>query len=117
MGKLTRSDLEKSAGTVPQKSSYIKVGLSSCGIAAGAQEVFDLLTQEVAKRNLPITVGRCGCSGMCYAEPLVEVFVEGLPTVVYGKVTCDIANRILEEHVHDLRLVNDHIVDLTTRSL
>ena len=117
MGKLTRSDLQKSvtAAQSAQKGSYIKVGLSSCGIAAGAQEVFDLLVSEVAKRNLPVTVGRCGCSGMCYAEPLVEVAVEGLPTVVYGSVTSDVANRILEEHVHDKRLVNDHVVDLTAR--
>lgn len=47
----------------------IKVGMASCGIAAGAGEVLELL-QEMAGDNKVVEVG---CIGHCYAEPLVEV--------------------------------------------
>jgi len=47
----------------------IKVGMASCGIAAGANDVYDLL-KEVAQ---DVEVKAVGCIGHCYAEPLVEV--------------------------------------------
>ena len=52
---------------------------------------------------------------MCYAEPLIEVYVEGLPVVTYGMVNSETALRIMEEHVCGKRLVNDHIFDLPVR--
>ena len=51
----------------------IRVGLATCGIAAGAQGVYDAVVREVAAAELPIPVKRVGCVGMCYGEPLVEV--------------------------------------------
>jgi NADP-reducing hydrogenase subunit HndB len=111
MAKLTRETLAALAGTktVRNAGPYIKVGMSSCGIAAGARVVFDFLKQEVAKRYPAIVVGQCGCNGLCFAEPLVEVCVDGVPPVVYGRVTPDIAQRIVEEHLGEGRLINDHI--------
>jgi NADP-reducing hydrogenase subunit HndB len=118
MGKMTQEDLDTlSTAHQDKECNYIKVGLSSCGIAAGAQTVFDLFAAEVKKRNMTIRVGRCGCSGSCFAEPLVEVCVHGLPPVVYGKVTREVAIRIIEEHVLQGRLVNDYIVDMAVRRL
>ena len=55
----------------------IKVGLSSCGIAAGAKQVFQRLQEEIAARGLEVDLMQCGCAGMCYAEPLVEVRSRG----------------------------------------
>ncbi|MDR1956049.1 MAG: hypothetical protein LBQ30_04270 [Treponema sp.] len=59
------------------------VGLGSCGIAAGAKEVYsylqDALPQEAAAVELT------SCVGMCYAEPLVEV-VQGAERVLFGHV-------------------------------
>lgn len=47
----------------------IKVGVASCGLAAGAGEVLEAL-----KRNAgDIPVVGVGCIGHCYAEPIVEV--------------------------------------------
>jgi (2Fe-2S) ferredoxin len=118
MTKMTKQDLDKiGSASQDQTADYINVGLSSCGIAAGAQEIFDTLAGEVQKRGLKTRVGRCGCSGSCYAEPLVEVCVSGLPSVTYGKVTREIAVRIIEEHVLHGRLVNDYIVDMAVRRI
>jgi NADP-reducing hydrogenase subunit HndB len=116
MKKITREDLEKiSSSPRKEANNYIRVGMSTCGIAAGADEVFNILVEESRKRNLPIEIKKCGCVGMCFAEPLVEVAVEGLPPVIYGKVNKDIAVKILEKHVAGKILVNEYIFDLKVK--
>ncbi len=47
----------------------IKVGMASCGIAAGAGEVKDLLSKMAPETD----VVEVGCIGHCYCEPMVEV--------------------------------------------
>ncbi len=112
MGKLTPKDLEKMGkAQAEQPKDWIKVGMSSCGIAAGAEDVYNFFVEEAKKRNIQIEVKKCGCIGMCYAEPLVEVNVDGLPTVIYGRVNKDVATKILEKHVTSKMLVNDFIFD------
>lgn len=115
MSKLTKDDLDAASGAPRDDRPYIKVGMSSCGIAAGADAVFKVFKAESEKRKIDIAIKQCGCSGACHAEPLVEVFAEGLPSVVYGRVTSDIALRILEEHVRDKRIVQDFVVDMPVR--
>ncbi len=88
---------------------WIKVGLSTCGIAAGAQDVYNTLQEECKKRNIAIDILQCGCAGNCSAEPLIQVAVEGMPIVTYGRVDTQTAIKILDKHVSDKRLVNDHI--------
>jgi NADP-reducing hydrogenase subunit HndB len=114
MSKLTRQDLEK---IVPASSvgPYIKVGMSTCGIAAGAQEVYDIFSQEIKAHNVAIDLKKTGCLGMCHCEPLVEISVEGLPAVTYGRVTKEVALRLVEEHLCQKRLLNDHIYELPVR--
>ena len=51
----------------------IVVGAGSCGIAAGAQKVYDTLQTELAGKDgaaLSIT----GCNGMCFLEPIVDLY-------------------------------------------
>ena len=116
MAKLTKTDLDK----IKQKAknndkNWIKVGMSACGIAAGAAEVFNTFIEEAKKRNLEVEIKKCGCQGMCFAEPLVEVRVKGLPTVTYGKVNNDIAVKILEKHICANTLVKDHIYEIRAK--
>lgn len=118
MEKLTKASFDQLARKLSEKradSNWIKVGMSTCGIAAGADEVFTILTEEAKKRKIEVEVKRCGCQGMCSVEPLVEVHVAGLPDVVYGKVDKVCAVKILEEHVIAKKLVNDHIYELRTK--
>jgi (2Fe-2S) ferredoxin len=117
MEKLTRELLKKNSreSTGRAAGSYVKVGMSSCGIAAGAQKIFDLLKEEIGRAHPEVAVERCGCNGLCYAEPLVEVSIEGVPPVLYGQVTPDIAHRIVEEHLGDRRLLNDHIYAMAVK--
>ena len=69
----------------------IKVGTASCGIAAGAGQVFEAF-QNIAGA---IPVVGVGCIGHCYAEPIVEVECEDGTSVFYSKVKAADAEKIL----------------------
>jgi NADH:ubiquinone oxidoreductase subunit F (NADH-binding)/(2Fe-2S) ferredoxin len=98
MARLTFADLEargNAAAPVLDKPT-IKVGLSTCGMAAGAEPVFDALTAAVKDGSLDGKVARTGCAGMCSMEPLVEVALPGQAPVMYGEVTPEFSARIVD---------------------
>jgi NADH-quinone oxidoreductase subunit F len=84
----------------------LTVGLGTCGIAAGADETFRALEAMVAGRP-DVAVGRTGCIGMCYQEPLVEVRSGDGVRYLYGRVTPDKLDRLLDEHVGQGRPVDE----------
>ena len=94
-----------------KSGAYVKIGMSTCGIAAGADEVFAVFADEAGKRNLNLRVLKCGCIGACHAEPLVEVGVEGMPTVLYGRVGKDTAVKILDKHISGKTIVQDYVFE------
>ncbi len=113
MNKLSlQSFKNKPAKASKTNPNFIKVGLSTCGIAAGADTVFDILKNELAKKEFDLPVLRSGCAGMCYAEPLVEVNIEGMPRVLYGKVTEEIALKIVRKHILGKQILNDYIFSI-----
>lgn len=111
MKKLTLEQLAK-VKKQPAAKNWIKVGMSTCGIAAGADETMKALHAAAKKHNCAVEITQCGCLGMCYAEPLVEVCVQGAPHVVYGKVDERVASKIIEEHVCGKRLLDNHIYNV-----
>lgn len=83
----------------------VTVGLASCGIAAGAQRVYD--TFKEALSGLEVQLSFSGCMGMCYKEPLVEIHGVDGKRYIYGKVQPEQVPRIIQEHL----LENNPIVD------
>lgn len=90
-----------------QPRQWIRVGMSTCGLAAGAGPVHETLTQEVARRGLNIPVLPTGCNGMCYAEPLVEIHTADMPPVMYGGIDSAAAIRLLDEHIGQQQVVTE----------
>lgn len=90
----------------------ILVGMGSCGIAAGAKKVYEVLEKEIEKRGLSnIELKITGCLGLCFSEPNVEVKVPGLIDILYGKVNEKFAVRIIEEHIANKSIINENIYD------
>ena len=73
----------------------ITVGKGSCGVAAGAAEVFDFLQEGVGKYGLEHQLTATGCIGMCYLEPIVNVEDDG-EINTFVKVNADGAEEILK---------------------
>ena len=88
----------------------IVVGEGSCGIAAGAAKVYDKLASALDKSNeLTIT----GCIGMCFLEPIVDIYDNGTLTrlVKVSENDCErIANAVNSDDlstVEDLKISED----------
>ena len=77
----------------------VRVGLGSCGIANGAQLVWEVLEAGAEKAGNFRLVKAVGCGGSCHREPLVEVVSVDGERVVYTKVTPAAARMILRQHV------------------
>ena len=54
----------------------IVVGMATCGIAAGARPVLNAFVEGVAAAGLTekVQVTQTGCIGICYLEPIVDVY-------------------------------------------
>ena len=72
----------------------IIVGQGSCGIAAGAQKVYNALEGNMALCK-EATLGITGCIGMCYLEPIVDVYEGEELFARFVKVKESDAERIL----------------------
>lgn len=99
----------------------IKVGLGSCGMAAGAQKTKAALDAALAEAGLNIRAERTGCIGLCFAEPLVEV-IDGDQSYFYGRVDEAKAQQIVQEHIvggrpqQELLLAEDEMNFLTRQT-
>ena len=51
----------------------IAVGMGSCGIAAGSEKVYQAI-KEQKKQYDNFTLGVTGCVGMCFLEPVIDVY-------------------------------------------
>ncbi len=73
----------------------LAVGVGTCGLAVGAADTLEALRTESQRRGLPWTVVAAGCSGMCWAAPVVQALRDGKPPVTAGPITAESAPRFL----------------------
>lgn len=97
----TEADLKKTrdAGL---KSLYpdgvkIRVGMGSCGLAAGAQTVYDALAREAEAKGFDAEISRMGCIGFCEEEPLVDVLRPGWPRIMLSRMTPERAATLIRD--------------------
>ncbi len=94
----------------------VRVGLATCGIAAGAEHVYDAMLRSLEQHDLDVSVKRVGCMGMCYNEPLVEVVDARGETTVYRQIKPEDVERLVSEHlvagvrVDDLAVIEDEFL-------
>ncbi|WP_129598155.1 NADH-quinone oxidoreductase subunit NuoF [Anaerophilus nitritogenes] len=72
----------------------IVVGYGSCGLAAGAKDVYEELEDQIHKKNLDIDLQIAGCIGMCHLEPIIDVYDKDDITT-YVKVSPQMIDEIL----------------------
>jgi CRP-like cAMP-binding protein/(2Fe-2S) ferredoxin len=89
---------------IASKASYagikVTVHLATCGIVAGAREVMNALTEEMALADRPeIEVKSGGCIGNCATHPNVTVEIEGEAPVIYQKMNADKMRQVFKQHL------------------
>ncbi|MFH5835805.1 NADH-ubiquinone oxidoreductase-F iron-sulfur binding region domain-containing protein [Proteiniclasticum sp. C24MP] len=90
------------------------VGLATCGIAAGGNDIYEELETMISDMNLHhVDLVKVGCIGSCYCEPTVQVNVPGHVPVYYGYVDRETAARILDEHILHGKILEDKVVPMS----
>jgi NADH:ubiquinone oxidoreductase subunit F (NADH-binding)/NAD-dependent dihydropyrimidine dehydrogenase PreA subunit len=74
----------------------IMVGMATCGLAAGAEDTYNTIMNEIKKNKLDADVVKIGCIGWCCKEPLVDVLIPGLPRITFAEVSPKKATVLIE---------------------
>jgi NADP-reducing hydrogenase subunit HndB len=108
MAKLTIEDLKRIREESRKKTTLreggatvkITVHMGTCGIAAGAREVMNVILEEMTQTDRhDINVMNSGCMGMCSSEPNVTVEMKGQDPIIYQHVDKNKMRQIFKRHV------------------
>ena len=77
----------------------LRIGLGSCGIAAGGKKVREALLNCLKEKDMNIEITSTGCIGMCFYEPIVDVIDDEGEVYTYVNVTPEKAEEIVEQHI------------------
>jgi NADP-reducing hydrogenase subunit HndB len=104
-----------SAHTSERIDVRVMVHMGTCGLAAGAKEVMEVLRQEAEdQKEKSIQTVSCGCAGMCSSEPNVTVERKGEAAVMYKHMNADRMRQVFRRHIlngevqTDLALAKTH---------
>jgi NADH-quinone oxidoreductase subunit F len=88
------------------KETKIVIGMGTCGIAAGAQDVWDAVYDEINKQNIKnVSMTRTGCLGLCAREPLLEIR-QGTTRVIYGNLDAEKAREVIKQNVIEGKIIS-----------
>lgn len=109
--KIREEALAKRKVTETSGATQVIVGMGTCGIAAGARETMKAVLEYIEDKNLPnIIVTQTGCIGLCEQEPILQVVSGQQQKITYGKVSADVAMKIMNEHVENGEVVEGHVI-------
>jgi NADP-reducing hydrogenase subunit HndB len=107
MAKLTIDDLKRIKEQTTKSTALregdarvkVTVHMGTCGIAAGARDVMNVLMQEMADADRQdIRVVTAGCMGMCSSEPNVTVEVLDSEPIVYQHMDANRMRQVFRRH-------------------
>ena len=76
----------------------IRIGLGSCCVASGSEEVKKAVEETVANTGIKVSLKNVGCVGMCHQVPLVEVIPFNKEPILYAKVKPGEIQGIIDSH-------------------
>lgn len=98
-----------------RKTTRITIGMGTCGIAAGAELVYEAILDEVNKLGLSnIIITKTGCIGACKLEPIVEVIRPGEEKTTYVKMSPYKARRVVASHVLVGAMIKDYTIHVVS---
>ena len=101
--------LGKQNGTIPTRQNdipldpalsqgEIRIGLGSCCIASGSQDVKEELERIMQETRINATVRQVGCVGICHQVPVLEIVKPGETAAYYTHVRPEEIKPVLLQH-------------------
>jgi len=81
------------------KKPRILVGTATCGRAAGALSILDVINDSLKKLKIKASVTEVGCIGLCFVEPMVDIIKPGKSRISYGGLTPENIPQLLEDYL------------------
>lgn len=94
-----------------QETLTVRVGLSTCGIAAGGNKTYEKLSEIISTKGISANLEKTGCIGLCYHEPLVDIITHDGQIFSYGGITEDKVDSLVDEHILGGRIVEDLLIN------
>jgi NADP-reducing hydrogenase subunit HndB len=121
MAKLTIEDLQKIKDKTRRITQLregagrakVTVHMGTCGIAAGARNIMDVLLKVLDKADVSdVIVTTSGCAGLCSREPMATVELVDEAPVKYVDLTEEKMRKIFKDHVLNGKIVTDYALAL-----
>ena len=91
----------------------VRISTASCGVAVGALDTLKTFHDLVSSKGLEdVCIKQIGCLGLCAMEPVVQVQEADHAQITYGKVTREVAQRIMQEHLGKGLIVQENVIEL-----
>ena len=84
--------------TGQQIQGEIRIGLGSCCVASGSEEVKKAVEETIGNTGINVSLKNVGCVGMCHQVPLVEVIPFNQEPILYAKVKPQDIQGIIASH-------------------
>lgn len=91
-------------------SVTIKIGLASCGLAAGAQEIYDAAAKYRKNKKATVELQKTACIGFCFAEPLMELISSDGNSITYCNVTPEKVDKLVDSFLAENPIEEDIIL-------
>jgi NADH-quinone oxidoreductase subunit F len=106
------SELLRHAQSLAQQGPTLVVGVGSCSLAVGVAETLAALREEVARRKWSARIVTAGCSGLCWAAPVVTMLAPDGEARVLIHATADRLPALLDAAAVDRHEPDPGVGDL-----
>lgn len=107
-------DMHKNDVTIRTSDYEIRiiVGMGNSGIVAGARDILKELVKKVEEEGLSgrVIVTQEARVSRVGHNPVVKIMENSIKTAVYSNVTTEMADRIVEEHIKNGKIINEYIL-------
>ncbi|MBE0642988.1 MAG: NADH-quinone oxidoreductase subunit F, partial [Bacteroidetes bacterium] len=90
----------------------VLVGMGTCGLANGAQQIHDAIAAECEARGITATLIPVGCVGYCAREVIVDVKLPGRPRISYAQVTLRDVPALVERTIMGGEVIEEKLLGL-----
>lgn len=84
----------------------IRIGLGSCCVASGSEEVKEQLEHTLESNHMNVNVKHVGCVGICNQVPFLEIHKENEEPTYYSKVKPEEVREVIFKHFQPKGILN-----------
>jgi NADH-quinone oxidoreductase subunit F len=84
----------------------IRIGLGSCCVASGSEEVKQELERVLTESRINVNVKQVGCVGVCNQVPIMEIFKPGQEPAFYAKIKPEEVKEVVLSHFQPVGFFN-----------